>query len=67
MLGPKKTPSVAELRAWIETELENARAAYASHAHNSPEAASFHARRSGYLDASLEVIDWFETELADSK
>lgn len=57
MLDTRKPPLV-QLRCWIEAELHDSRAAYASWAATNAEIASFHARRAGYLEAALEVLDW---------
>lgn len=62
MLGKKK-PGLPELRGWIESELNDTRTAHSSWVNSDNEIAAFHARRAGYLEAALEVLEWFEQDL----
>jgi hypothetical protein len=57
-----KKNDLYELREWIAGELRDTRAAYASWVISNPEISAGHARRVGYLEASLEVIAWFEED-----
>lgn len=66
MIGRTKPPSVAELTAWLEEEMQACRFNYASSMAD-PERASFWARRQGYLEATAEVIGWFQSELAEKR
>jgi len=67
MIGRAKSPSVAELAAWIEEERAVARHNYASSAATGDnERAAFMARRNGYLEAAAEVVQWFQSDTEDA-
>ena len=58
-----KSPSVAELTAWLEDEARVCNFNYASSV-QSPERSAFFARRRGFLEATSEVLAWFQCEIA---
>lgn len=58
-----KSPSVAELTAWLEDETQVCNFNYASSV-QSPERSAFFARRRGFLEATSEVLAWFQCEIA---
>lgn len=63
----KKPTTVHELRAWIDEDLSACRFNFAdSNARGDSARASFWAKRSSYLEASLEVIDWFNEETSQA-
>lgn len=61
MIGRPKTPTVEQLTAWLEEEMQACRFNYAG-SMKDPERAAFWARRQGYLDATVEVVGWFREE-----
>lgn len=59
----RKDPTVHDLRAWIDEDLSACRFNFAdSAARGDGGRAGFWAKRAGYLEASLEVIEWFTEE-----
>lgn len=63
----RKTPTIAELRAWIDEDLRACRFNFAdSNARGDTGRAGFWANRVGYLEASLEVLDWFTEETSQA-
>lgn len=66
MADRSKSPTVAELTAWMEEETQACNFNHVS-SWKSPERASFFARRRGYIDAATEVVGWFHESHPDKK
>lgn len=62
-----KTPTIDELLAWIDEDLTACRFNFAdSNTRGDNERAKLWARRSGYMEAALEVISLFTEETSQA-